>query len=103
MADGAEVLNFGVQIWGDGNQSKRKFYESLKFRRRKHTKLVNRWAPAMGFVFPLATYKSHRIIIGFLRVPGCPRGGGNWGTLRIPFGKIGVHLREDERGITNPP
>ena len=20
---------------------------------------------------------------------GCPRGGGNWGTLRIPFGKIG--------------
>ena len=28
-------------------------------------------------------------IIGFLRVPGCPRGGGNWGTLRIPFGKIG--------------
>ena len=31
------------------------------------------------------------IVIGFLRV-GCPRGGGNWGTLRIPAGKI--------RGIT---
>ena len=30
------------------------------------------------------------------------RGGGNWKTLRIPFGKIGVHLREDERGITTP-
>ena len=29
------------------------------------------------------------IFIGFLRVPGgCPRGGGNWGTLRIPL-KIG--------------
>ena len=27
-------------------------------------------------------------IVGFLR-GGCPRGGGNWGTLRIPFGKIG--------------
>ena len=26
--------------------------------------------------------------IGFLR-GGCPRGGGNWGTVRIPFGKIG--------------
>ena len=26
--------------------------------------------------------------IGFLRW-GCPRGGSNWGTLRIPFGKIG--------------
>ena len=29
------------------------------------------------------------LAIGFLRVPGCPRGGANWGTLRIPFGKIG--------------
>ena len=29
-------------------------------------------------------------IFRFLRVPGCPRGGGSWGTLRIPFGKIGV-------------
>ena len=29
------------------------------------------------------------LVIGFLRVPGCPRGGGNWGTLRIPAGKIG--------------
>ena len=27
-------------------------------------------------------------IIGFLRGGG-PGGGGNWGTLRIPFGKIG--------------
>ena len=26
--------------------------------------------------------------VGFLRVPGCSRGG-NWGTLRIPAGKIG--------------
>ena len=34
-------------------------------------------------------------LIGFLRVPGCPRGGGVLaGILRIPFGKIGVHLRE---------
>ena len=24
---------------------------------------------------------------------GCPRGGGNWGTLRIPFGKIGDPYR----------
>ena len=27
-------------------------------------------------------------IVGFLR-GGVHRGGGNWGTLRIPFGKIG--------------
>ena len=26
--------------------------------------------------------------VGFLG-GGCSRGGGNWGTLRIPFGKIG--------------
>ena len=30
------------------------------------------------------TLKPVTSIIGFLRVPGCPRGGGNWGTLRIP-------------------
>ena len=41
------------------------------------------------------TYTNHRgddkigcffllLVVGFLRVPGCPRGGGNWGTLRIP-------------------
>ena len=24
-----------------------------------------------------------------LKVEGCPRGGGNWGTLRIPAGMIG--------------
>ena len=29
-----------------------------------------------------------RSFVGFLR-GGCPRGGGNWGTLRIPIGKIG--------------
>ena len=34
-------------------------------------------------------YVTHINIIGFLRVPGCPRVGGSWGTLRIPFGKIG--------------
>ena len=35
-------------------------------------------------------------IIGFLRVPGCPRGWGVLGeTLRIPGGKIGGNLRED--------
>ena len=33
--------------------------------------------------------------IGFLRVPGCSRGNDDLGTLRVPFGKIGVHLRED--------
>ena len=35
--------------------------------------------------------------VGFLRVPGWSkgRGGKTWGTLRIPAGKIGVHLRED--------
>ena len=35
-------------------------------------------------------------IIGFLRVPGCSRGGGNWGTLRIPredWGTLG-NIRE---------
>ena len=34
--------------------------------------------------------------IGFLR-GGCPRGGGNWGTLRIPkedWGTLG-NIRED--------
>ena len=28
-------------------------------------------------------------IVGFLRVPGVFKGGGNWGSLRIPAGKIG--------------
>ena len=28
------------------------------------------------------------VVVGFLR-GGCSRGGGNWGTLRILFGKIG--------------
>ena len=32
----------------------------------------------------------------------CPRGGGNWGTLRIPAGKIGGTLGKI-RGITTPP
>ena len=42
--------------------------------------------------------------IGFLRVPGCPRGGGNWGTLRIPFGKIGEPYKEHwGRGGESPP
>ncbi len=35
--------------------------------------------------------KIEQQLVGFLRVPGCSRGGGNWGTLRVPFGKIGVH------------
>ena len=35
------------------------------------------WGDAMG-------YHGYRVLRG-----GCPRGGGNWGTLRIPFGKIG--------------
>ena len=39
--------------------------------------------------------------IGFLRVPGCPRGGGNWGILRVAFGKIGGTLGKI-RGITTP-
>ena len=41
------------------------------------------------------------LLVGFLR-GGCSRGGDNWGTLRIPFGKIGVHLRED-LGNHHPP
>ena len=40
-------------------------------------------------------------IIGFWRV-GCPRGVDNWGTLRIPFGKIGGTFG-NIRGITRPP
>ena len=38
---------------------------------------------------------NHTILIGFLRA-GCPRGGGNWGTLRIPkedWGTLG-NIRE---------
>ena len=53
----------------------------------------------MGIVFI-----NHEIIVGFLR-GGYSRGGGNWGTLRIPFGKIGVHLKGTLgkiRGITSP-
>ena len=37
------------------------------------------------------------LFIGFLRVPGCPRGGGNWGTLRIcreDWGTLG-NIRDD--------
>ena len=51
------------------------------------------------------TFGRASLIFGVLfRVPGCPRVSGvePWGSLRIPFGKIRVHLREDERGITNP-
>ncbi len=35
-------------------------------------------------------------IVGFLRV-GCSRGGGNWGTLRIPWEDWGTlgNIRED--------
>ena len=35
-------------------------------------------------------------IIGFLR-GGCPKGGGNWGTLRIPREDLGTlgNIRED--------
>ena len=44
-------------------------------------------------------------IVGFLR-GGCSvfkgRGCCSWGTLRIPFGKIGVHLREDKNPISKP-
>ncbi len=38
------------------------------------------------------------VVIGFLRVPGCPSVSGvePWGTLRISFGKIGEHT-VDER------
>ena len=35
--------------------------------------------------------------VGFLMVPGCPRGGGTWETLRIPredWGTLG-NIRED--------
>ena len=35
-------------------------------------------------------YTCYRVLKG-----GCPRGGGNWGTLRIPAGKIGEPNRED--------
>ena len=44
-------------------------------------------------------------LIGFLGVPGCPRGGGNWGTLRIPredWGTLGEHHREAS-GNHQPP
>ena len=44
-------------------------------------------------------------LIGFLGVPGCPRGGGNWGTLRIPredWGTLGEHDREAS-GNHQPP
>ena len=36
-----------------------------------------------------STISTNRYIVGFLRVRGVQGGGGNWGTLRIPFGKIG--------------
>ena len=43
------------------------------------------------------------MIIGFLRVPGCPRGGGTLEkTLRIPFGKIWEETLGKIRGITTP-
>ena len=33
-------------------------------------------------------FECHFRVVGFLR-GGVFKGGGNWGTLRIPFGKIG--------------
>ena len=41
------------------------------------------------------------VVVGFLGGGGCSRGGGNWGTLRIPredWGTLG-----NIRGITTPP
>ena len=34
---------------------------------------------------------------------GCPMGGGNWGTLRIPFGKIGEPSGTLGKGNHQPP
>ena len=44
------------------------------------------------------------LILGFLR-GGCSRGGGNWGTLKIPFGKIGGGLGNirNDYGNHHPP
>ena len=45
-----------------------------------------------------------KTLVGFRKGGGCSRGGGNWGTLmRIPFGKIGVHLREHEGRLGESP
>ncbi len=53
--------------------------------------------PVLGF------HVSFGGCIGFSR-GGCPRGVGNWGTLRIPFGKIGDWGTLGKiRGITTSP
>ena len=55
----------------------------------------------MGRQRPYSAQKKwvfRRDVVGFLRVPGCSRGGGcSWGTLRIPredWGRLGK-IRED--------
>ena len=50
-------------------------------------------------LFP-AIFPPFSFLVGFLK-GGCSRGGGNWGTLRIPredWGTLGK-----TRGITTPP
>ena len=42
------------------------------------------------------------LIIGFFR-GGCPRGGGNWGTVRIPREDWGKGTLGKIRGISTPP
>ena len=51
------------------------------------------WNGLVFLLFGREVFGIH--VIGFLR--GCPRGGGNWGTLRIPredWGTLG-NIRED--------
>ena len=61
--------------------------------------MVNGWFGARFLWIPgIPENESHRLLF---RVPRVSKGRGcAWGTLRIPLGKIGVHLRED-RG--SPP
>ena len=43
---------------------------------------------------PIARSNNYRVLKGSFG--GVKKGRGcSWGSLRIPFGKIGVHLRED--------
>ena len=57
---------------------------------RKITSLVRYPSACLSTKIKVSDVKPCKIsIIGFLRVPRCPRGGGNSGTLRIPAGKIG--------------
>ena len=63
---------------------------------------MNGWDKIAGSSCLLPSGKRSHSIIGFLR-GGCPRGGGNWGTLRIPREDWGTWGNIRETPPLGPP